>query len=200
MYISALFHIPKSFSYFLTIWNPFSINVCYLYLYIIAFHLRLIWRNNHSCPWTKFSLRQCIFPLKIFKIVGIWFISGNSTPKGCKKQNKTKQKQHYSCVRKRETSPVSSWIYPVSHHTYKHMYILYCIPNHQRSKLENGQDVYKWLLLLMLQSIFFKGIQFCLEEICCHIRHTALPQTSAHQRPNSFARMMTNWFDKVFTT
>lgn len=42
---------------------------------------------------------------------------------------------------------------------------------------------------------FFKGIQFCLEEICCHVRHTALPQTSAHQRPNNFARMMTNWFD-----
>ena len=47
---------------------------------------------------------------------------------------------------------------------------------------------------------FFKGIQFCLEEISCHVKHTALPQMSAHRRPNSCARMMTNWFDKFFTT
>ena len=37
-------------------------------------------------------------------------------------------------------------------------------------------------------------------EISCHVRHTALPQTSAHQRPNNCAKMMTNWFDRFFTT
>ena len=160
VYICALFHILQSFSYFLTIQNPFSINVCHLYLYIIDFHLRLIWRKDHSCPWTKLSLRLCIFPLKHFKIVDIWFISGNSTPKGGEKK-----KNNYYCVRKRETSPVSSWIYPVSHHTYKHIYILYCIPNHQRTKLENGQDVYKWLLLLMLQRNFLRAYSFALRRL-----------------------------------
>ena len=76
-----------------------------------------------------------------------------------------KKKQNYYCVRKRETSPVSSWIYPVSHHTYKHIYILYYIPNHQRTKLENGQDVYKWLLLLMLQSNFLRAYSFALRRL-----------------------------------
>ena len=158
VYICALFHIPQSFSYFLTIWNPFSINACYLYLYIIAFHLKLIWRNNHSCPWTKFFLRLCIFPLNFQDCRHLIYLWKFYSQRGLKK----KKKNHYSCVRKRETSPVSSWIYPVSHHTYKHMYILYCIPNHQRSKLENGQDVYKWLLLLMLQSIFLRAYSFAL--------------------------------------